>query len=179
MSKNLKASLLKAQIEFPPITRNQSGYHKAGYADLYHILELVRPILAKNDLCVNWETDEKDSSLIATILEHTETKERSVSISKLRPGKDDKDWGGSCTYQKRYGLIAVLGIAVSGDREDSDGAKIITPDQLRLLQETIKAHTQAKMVFPALLKHGGISKLEELYQHEFEGAIEFIAGWGR
>lgn len=176
MSKNLKDALLKAQMEFPPITRNQAGYHKAGYADLYHILEIVRPVLAKHGLCVNWETTDTQ---MWTVLEHSETGETSKAYSLLRPGKDDKDWGGSCTYQKRYGLIAVLGIAVSGDREDSDGAKPISPDQLKLLQATIKDHPRAKEVFAALLKHGGISKLEELYQHEFEEAVEFVASWGR
>lgn len=176
MSKNLKSALLKAQMEFPPITRNQAGYHKAGYADLYHILEIVRPVLAKNGLCVNWETDE---TKMCTILEHSETGETSKSCSILRPGKDDKEWGASCTYQKRYGLIAILGIAVSGDREDSDGAKAITDSQLKLIQATIKDHAKPKEVFAALLKHGGISKLEELYQHEFEEAVEFVASWGR
>jgi hypothetical protein len=118
----LAAALAKAQMAFPPITRDKrvtvttksGGSYSFTYAPLDSILAAVRAPLAANGLAV---VQVLDGGALVTFLIH----ESGASITgrvDLPPTADIQGLGSAITYLRRYALQAVLGIAAE---EDDDG----------------------------------------------------------
>lgn len=168
----LKKSLLAAKMDtaWPKLTKNKSGFFD--YADLDHMLELYEDVLGKHGLVINFEPVVRgDNEIMVTVLEHPESGGESTAESKIRAGKDDTEWAGSCTTQRRYGMMAVLGIAPSSVIE----VALITPEQVSLLNKAIAdCHPKSGTVFNEVKAFGKITKLEEIPANGFDDAMKFI-----
>jgi hypothetical protein len=172
----LKKALLAAKMDgnWPTLTKNKEGRFK--YADLIHMLKLYEPVLGKHGLVVNFEAKVRNEIEVSSaVLSHPESNTEITSEAIIHPGKDVKEWGGNKTYIKRYCLLDVLGIAVSDDF-DPDSEKVLTPDQVKKIQDAIKAcGTWASTVHKAILSHGKVAAIEDIYQDGFEEVMMFIA----
>ena len=127
--KNLFKDFIEFQKEFKGMTPDaQNPFFKSSYITLDGILETVRPILSKHNLCVLQEaTGDGEYIFVKTKLAHISGEILETDILKMRPQKNDPQSMGSCiTYAKRYQLAALLGICES---VDDDGNKATYPDK--------------------------------------------------
>jgi len=97
-------------------------FHNSSYATLEGVLSVVNPVLAANGLSVNQTYDHIEGrTILKTHLRHVSGEE--IVSSALYPETSGKnklhDWGGNCTYMRRYTLLAILGICAG--IEDTDG----------------------------------------------------------
>lgn len=118
---NLIKALCKVQEEITnPTAEATNPFFKSKYATLSSILNLVRPLLSKNELYLyqNAGNDEK-YVYVETKLIHTSGEYIQSSRLYLRPDKQTPQGiGSTITYGRRYQLAAVLGIC---DQDDDDG----------------------------------------------------------
>jgi len=99
-------------------------FHKSNYATLEGVLSVVNPVLAANGLSVNQVFDylENGRTVLKTHLRHVSGEEIISSVLfPESPANKNKlhDFGGNCTYCRRYALLAILGICAG--IEDTDG----------------------------------------------------------
>lgn len=124
----LAKALVKAQSEFPPIGRSRDvkvqtktgGSYTFSYAPLDEILNVVRPVLAKNGLAVSQLLGNVSGQpALKTILLHEGGEVLQDSCPLPANGSlSAQEFGSLVTYFRRYGLVTVLGIATE---EDDDG----------------------------------------------------------
>ena len=127
--KNLFKDFIEFQKEFKGMTPDGTNpFFKSSYITLDGILETVRPILSKHNLCVLQEaTGDGEYIFVKTKLAHISGEILETDILRMKPQKNDPQSMGSCiTYAKRYQLAALLGICES---VDDDGNKATYPDK--------------------------------------------------
>ena len=127
--KNLFKDFIEFQKEFKGMTPDATNpFFKSSYITLDGILETVRPILSKHNLCVLQEaTSDGEYIFVKTKLAHISGEILETDILRMKPQKNDPQSMGSCiTYAKRYQLAALLGICES---VDDDGNKATYPDK--------------------------------------------------
>lgn len=175
MANELKKALFAAKNdeEWGTLSRNKVGQFK--YADLTHILRIVEPPLKKYGLMLSFEPKVRDGiEIMITVLTHVESGESTTAESVVVFGKDTKSWGGCKTYMKRYGILDVLGIAVTDDY-DPDSDRPITPEQATKIKEALTACGDKKReAYTALLKEGQVASIEEILQDGFKEVMKFI-----
>lgn len=115
----LFAALAKAQAEVENATKGSSNPHfKSRYADLAEVLNTVRPVFARNGLCIMQSTRYTGQCVeVATVIGHS-AGGYVRSVANCVPAKTDAQGiGAATTYLRRYALAAATGIA----QEDDDG----------------------------------------------------------
>ena len=124
---NIILALRNAQSEFETVKRTVTNdFFGSKYATLDDILEMVKPVLHKNDLVLmqSIETQEDGQPVIETRIWHTSGEWLSATVKM--PEIDQKganvlqEFGISVTYMRRYTLSSFLGISVE---DDNDGNK--------------------------------------------------------
>lgn len=120
---SLWESFALAQEQFGPLIKNKVGAHKASYAPLDGVLEMVRPILNDNGLVLTQPTLIEDGVLIVkTLLVHKTSKEMHECTYPAGPlTLQHQQLGAGVTYARRYSLLSILG--VFPENEDDDGEK--------------------------------------------------------
>jgi len=113
-------ALVRTQAEIGRIeTTAENPHFKARYIDLAGLREIVRPILAKNELALVQtfgETNGESVCVITTLLHASgEWLRTSLSLPYGR-GSGPQVVGSAITYARRYSLCAILGLAA--DRDD-------------------------------------------------------------
>ena len=125
--------LIEALVQFhktvPAISKTANAQY-GKFADLETVLSTVTPHLIKNGLVISqtFEPSEGVDPILVTRLLHVSGAEL-VSRLPMIIGKNRNplhDFGGSCTYLKRYALLALLGLTadmdMDGDFADSKPA---------------------------------------------------------
>lgn len=125
--------LIEALVKFhktvPAINKTASAQY-GKFADLETVLSTVTPHLIKNGLVISqiFEPSEGLEPILVTKLLHISGAEL-VSRLPMVIGKGRNalhDFGGSCTYLKRYALLAMLGLTadmdIDGDFADDQPA---------------------------------------------------------
>jgi hypothetical protein len=117
--------LIKALLAFhqqvPSIAKTGKAQYGA-YADLETVLSVITPALTANGLIVSQCFEpglEHDQTILVTKLIHENGAEL-VSRLPMVIGKGRNplhDWGGSCTYSRRYSLLAILGLTADMDTD--------------------------------------------------------------
>ena len=159
--------LIEALVQFhktvPAISKTANAQY-GKFADLETVLSTVTPHLIKNGLVISqtFEPSEGVDPILVTRLLHVSGAEL-VSRLPMIIGKNRNplhDFGGSCTYLKRYALLAMLGLTADMDMDgdfadDKPAAKVehqqsttipgIPPEENKLLtQEVDELITQIK-----------------------------------
>ena len=138
--KNLAEALIAFQASVPTIETNRKGQHGA-FADLPHILSIIRPALTKTGLAVSQTLDtvEGKPGLRTTLMHSSGEKETAVtplSINKepmkTRDGRTiplnpTMEFGKAVTYTRRYGLQGILGISIGMEDIDPDLPEDVAP----------------------------------------------------
>ena len=120
----LNAALAKAQAEFPPIKRDKNvnvktkdgGSYSYSYAPLDAIFEAVRKPLSDHGLSL---IQLLDGEGIRTELRHEAGGVIGATFPLPHVPEKPQELGSMLTYLRRYGVVAILGIA---PEEDDDGA---------------------------------------------------------
>jgi hypothetical protein len=116
--------LIEALVKFhktvPAINKTASAQY-GKFADLETVLSTVTPHLIKNGLVVSqvFEPSEGLEPILVTKLLHISGAEL-ISRLPMVIGKGRNalhDFGGSCTYLKRYALLAMLGLTADMDMD--------------------------------------------------------------
>lgn len=115
-------SLLKVQNEIKnPANTAVNPFLKNKYAPLSEVLNLIRPLLTKNDIVLIQDTGAsgEDKIYVQTKLLHTSGETMLSDKLILKPDKQSAQGIGSAiTYGRRYQLSTLLGIA---SEDDNDG----------------------------------------------------------
>lgn len=117
----LHQALAKAQSEMPLVKKTESNpFFKSKYAGLPSVLEVILPILHKNDLYMSQSPiNEGDKVGVRTRIVHAPTGEMLEDSFTMTLSKNDPQGAGSAiTYARRYALVSMLGLNVD---EDDDG----------------------------------------------------------
>lgn len=120
--KDLFAALSKAQSKIEGAKKDSNNpYFKSKYADLASCWDAVREPLAQNDLAIaQIPTAGTETVTVVTVLTH-KTGQWISNTVELKPTKaDPQGCGSAMTYARRYGLMAICGIAPEDD--DGNGA---------------------------------------------------------
>ena len=127
--------LIEALVEFhktvPPINKTASAQY-GKFADLETVLSTVTPCLLKNGLVISqgFEPSSHDNNpVLITQLLHVSGAKLVSRLPMVVAGRGKNplhDWGGSCTYSRRYSLLSILGLTadmdVDGDFADEKPA---------------------------------------------------------
>ena len=120
----LAGSLAKAQGEMGGVKKGSvNPFYKSKYADINDCLEVALPALSKYGLAITQgnEFHPVEGYYITTMLIH-ESGEWLKSKVRIPLGgkKDAQAIGGACTYGRRYGLAAMVGLAQVDDDGNSN-----------------------------------------------------------
>ena len=116
--------LIEALVQFhktvPAISKTANAQY-GKFADLETVLSTVTPHLIKNGLVISqtFEPSEGVDPILVTRLLHVSGAEL-VSRLPMIIGKNRNplhDFGGSCTYSRRYALLALLGLTADMDMD--------------------------------------------------------------
>ena len=127
---HLAAALVKYHAKAETVTRDKRNPHfKNDYATLDNILDTTRPILAENGISViQLPTGENG---LTTMLLHESGEYIKETYFMPAKANDPQGNGSRLTYQRRYALGAILGIATEpdddGNKADEDPKEDMTP----------------------------------------------------
>ena len=109
-----------AQGEFRNVLKDSDNpFFRSKYADLGSVMEMIRPVLAKNSLAVSQILEpNSDLAIIETVLLHTSGQWISSTICLKPKENTPQGMGSAITYARRYSLSALLGVA---SEVDDDG----------------------------------------------------------
>jgi hypothetical protein len=118
--KNIATALASAQINMGKALKQANNPHfRSKYADLGSVLDACLPALNERGIAVIQPPGEDEHGrFVETVLIHGESGEQLSCRVPLIIGKNEmQGYGGAVTYARRYGLMAMAGIAP----EDDDG----------------------------------------------------------
>ena len=120
-------ALCKAQMEMSAVVQSKvNPFYKSNYADINDLLKSVLPVITKHGLAVtqgNRFCLKTNGFYVTTTLCHISGQWlRSEVRIPLTGKKDAQAIGQMCTYGRRYGLGAILGISVTKD-DDGNGLR--------------------------------------------------------
>ena len=118
--KSIASALAKAQMNMGSALKQSNNPHfKSKYADLASVMDACLPALNEAGIAVIQPTGEDDAGrYVETILIHGDSGEQLTCRVPLIIAKNDmQGYGSAVTYARRYGLMAMAGIAP----EDDDG----------------------------------------------------------
>lgn len=118
--KNIATALASAQINMGKALKQANNPHfRSKYADLGSVLDACLPALNERGIAVIQPPGEDEHGrFVETVLIHGESGEQLSCRVPLIVGKNDmQGYGSAVTYARRYGLMAMAGIAP----EDDDG----------------------------------------------------------
>lgn len=119
-------ALCKSQNQMSAVVQSKvNPFYKSNYADINDLLRAILPVITKNGLAVtqgNRFCTETNGFYVTTTLMHISGEWiRSEIRIPMFGKKDAQTIGQMCTYGRRYGLGAILGISVT---KDDDGESI-------------------------------------------------------
>ena len=117
---NIHTALAKAQSEMGKAVKDSSNPHfKSKYADLASVMGACMPALTANGICVTHRIEETEISrvMITTFTHGASETSEAISIPLILGKQDMQGLGSAMTYARRYGVMALAGIAP----EDDDG----------------------------------------------------------
>ena len=118
--KSIASALAAAQIGMGKALKQSSNPHlKSKYADLGSVMDACLPALNESGIAVIQPAGEDETGrYVETVFIHGESGDKLSCRVPLIVGKNDmQGYGSAVTYARRYGLMAMAGIAP----EDDDG----------------------------------------------------------
>jgi len=113
------SALAAAQIDMGPALKDSTNpAFKSKYADLSSVMAACMPALNKHGICVIQPIcDEDGKRYVKTVLAHESGELLECRVELIVAKNDMQGYGSAVTYARRYGLMAMAGIAP----EDDDG----------------------------------------------------------
>ena len=179
--KLIATALAKAQMEMGKALKSSNNPHfKSKYADLASVMDACLPALNANGIAVIQPAIGDVGWFVETIFIHGESGEQlSCKVPLIVSKHDMQGYGSASTYARRYGLMAMAGIAP----EDDDGnaaakaapqeetPKLITEDQFRKINDMMFDTETDEEKFCAYMK---VETIEMLNQKQFKDAMVML-----
>lgn len=126
---NLFQALAAAQSEMGPALKDSTNpAFKSRYADLASVMSACVPALSKHGIAVMQPPCEVDGQrYVKTILAHESGETVECLVPLIVQKNDMQGYGSAVTYARRYGLMAMAGIAP--DDDDGNAAVMSAPKQ--------------------------------------------------
>ena len=122
---NLAGALAKAQGMMGGVAKGKvNPFYKSKYADISDCLDACLPALSKNGLAIsqgNRFCNTTGYYITTTLLHESGQWLKSEIRIPLTNKKDAQEIGSACTYGRRYGLTAMVGLA----QIDDDGNRTV------------------------------------------------------
>jgi len=166
--KGIAAALAKAQANMgKALKANKNDHFRSKYADLGNVMDACLPALNEAGIAVIQPIGSDEQGLyVKTVFIHGESGEDIQCRVPLILGKNDmQGFGSAVTYARRYGLMAMAGIAPEDD--DGNAAAASAPKPVR------QPRTQ-----PAENVDEGIERAVE-YLREASGLEDLKERWSR
>lgn len=175
--KGISAALVAAQMEMGKALKQSNNPHfRSKYADLGNVMDACLPALNKHGIAVIQPTGEGDHGrFVKTVLIHSESGDTlECEVPLILQKNDMQGYGSAVTYARRYGLMAMAGIAP----EDDDGnaaskaapkTAVVTPDQFIKLRELAE---QAGVAEEKICGMAGCHDLQQFPADKFTSAIK-------
>lgn len=173
----LASALSKLQGEVQDAHKDKKGYGYS-YADLSSVLDIARPLCAKNglsitQLCSNALQDGVSSVGVETVLMHSSGEWLSSTLYMpvvAGKGMSGAQAAGSViTYARRYALAAILGIAQTDDDaaiDKKNDVGCVNSDTVASIMAHISALGVEVDEVNTWLTRAKVSKLEQLSQEQ-------------
>jgi hypothetical protein len=159
-TKQLFTDLIKAQVELKNTPKDAQG-HGYKYTDLATLIDVVKPVLAKNNLgFTQLVSDKEDKICVTTLLIHTSGESIATSLcmplaTLARSNNPVQQAGATITYARRYTLSSILGIA-----SDEDTDAYIPPMNDTNKKQPVNIPPK-QVTKPATKQKGNIEKIKE------------------
>lgn len=178
--KNIATALASAQINMGKALKQANNPHfRSKYADLGSVMDACLPALNEHGIAVIQPTGEDETGrFVETVLVHGESGEQLSCRVPLIVGKNDmQGYGSAVTYARRYGLMAMAGIAPEDDDGNAaakaapkqEAPKPISAEQFQEMNDLIFDTETDEVKFCAYWK------VEELTQMNAKQAADAIA----
>ena len=153
---DLAGALALASLEFGKATKNATNPHFGKtYTNLEGAITATRDALANQGLVVLQRFT--TNATLVTTLAHKSGQWISGEQPLMSTKQDPQGIGSASTYARRYGLMAILGIAP----EDDDGNAGSAPNADQIAGVTVtnceRVGTEAKPVFRVSFSNGGVA----------------------
>ena len=158
----LFAALSAFQGDIESVAKSKSNlFFKSKYADLAACWDMIRKPLAKHGLTVTQLPIGREGNLI-TILGHKSGAYLQFGHA-LTPVKDDpQGHGSSITYNRRYCLTAVLGLAQDDDDGNAASAKVasgLTDKQVEKIKDLLEKYNMSSI---PILTHFEVTDMRDI-----------------
>ena len=178
--KSIATALAAAQINMGKALKQASNPHfRSKYADLGSVMDACLPALNAHGIAVIQPTGEDEiGRFVETRLIHGESGEQLSCRVPLIVGKNDmQGYGSAVTYARRYGLMAMAGIAPEDDDGNAaakaapkqEAPKKISAEQFQVINDLIFDTETDEAKFCAYYK------VEELHDMDAKQATEATA----
>ena len=145
--KELMKALIKAQSEFNPVKKTETNpFYNSTYANLDTVIEATKPALINNGLAViqTFCVIEGKQALKTSLIHLSGEVIEGNQIIDCKDNLDPQKVGSASTYARRYGYMAILGLAP----EDDDANNATKPAPAHEKKEHIPIKNPAKDVDP-------------------------------
>jgi hypothetical protein len=178
--KNIATALAAAQINMGKALKQASNPHfRSKYADLGSVMDACLPALNAHGIAVIQPTGEDEiGRFVETRLIHGESGEQlSCRVPLIVSKNDMQGYGSAVTYARRYGLMAMAGIAPEDDDGNAaakaapkqEAPKKISAEQFQVINDLIFDTETDEAKFCAYYK------VEELHDMDAKQATEATA----
>jgi hypothetical protein len=156
----LATALSLAQGEFDAAVKDTANpFFKSKYADLSSVVEATRPALSKHGLSIIQLPRSQDGCIqLETILLHKSGEFIGDTLALPVSKQDAQGYGSAMTYARRYGWMAVTGIAP----EDDDGNAAVrgkTPAAVNAPAKKLSVQTEDQKDWADVISRpGGITE---------------------
>lgn len=120
MDTNIHTQLLEFKKLGITIKKNAKGVYNNTYANLDEILEKVTKPLTELGIVFYWRSNLEGLELV---MHHVDSKSEITSLIPYLQKSDAQKLGSNITYNKRYSIVAILGL----EDDDDDGQSASTP----------------------------------------------------
>ena len=128
---SIAAALAAAQAAMGRAAKSANNPHfKSKYADLSSVMDACMPALTANGIAVTQPVKREDGEIVLyTILHHADSDQTldDGGLPLIVNKRDMQGLGSALTYARRYGLMAMAGIAA--DDDDGNAAAAAAPKQ--------------------------------------------------
>ena len=182
--KGIATALAKAQANMGKALKQANNPHfRSKYADLGSVMDACLPALNEHGIAVIQPTGEDDTGrFVETIMIHGESGEQlSCRVPLIVAKNDMQGYGSAVTYARRYGLMAMAGIAPEDD--DGNAAAKAAPKQEAPKPISEKLFTDIKALIEETAtdedKFCAFFKVQTLHDMTAQQAADAIAMLGK
>jgi hypothetical protein len=178
------AALHEFQQDIPPITTSRTaniatrsgGTYSYRYAELDHLVRVIRPCLYTHGLSYTWDSEVTDGTLrCVCTLRHVNGHQTAAAFTcpttSASGMNDQQKVAAALTFARRQSLIQVLGLTTTDTDTDTADPATITEDQVQDLAVLLDEKGADGGRF---LKWARVARLEDIRAADYDAIVRMI-----